>query len=72
MMPFFKVTPRAKLIEASDAVGAAMLAYRMLEDQTPSEFEVVGPDAEVEHVVLSETRQDEAISIGFKAQQHSS
>ncbi|MGO6727343.1 hypothetical protein ACCS45_04350 [Rhizobium ruizarguesonis] len=64
-MPFYRVTSRTLLIEADDPVEAAMTAYRMFEDRTPTDFEVVGPDAEVNDVHLSAEQQERAITIAF-------
>jgi len=64
-MPFYKVTARTMLIEASTPSEAAMSAYRMFEDCTPHGFEVVGPDAEVNNIALDADQRDQAISIEF-------
>lgn len=64
-MPFYKVTSRSLLIEADDPAKAAMTAYRMFKDRTPTDFEVVGPDAEVNDVHLSTEQQEQAITIAF-------
>lgn len=64
-MPFYKITSRSLLIEADDPAKAAMTAYRMFEDRTPTEFEVVGPDAEVNDIHLSTEQQEQAITIDF-------
>lgn len=64
-MPFYRVTSRSLLIEAGDPTGAAMTAYRMFEDRTPTDFEVVGPDTEVNEVRLTSEQQDEVITIAF-------
>jgi hypothetical protein len=69
-MPFYRITPHALLIEAVDATSAAMLAYRRLDDRTPTVFDVVGPDAELRQIVLSPEHQDEAITIAFTAKEN--
>ncbi|MBP2449725.1 hypothetical protein JOH51_007233 [Rhizobium leguminosarum] len=42
-----------------------MNAYRMFEDRTPTNFEVVGPNTEVNDVHLSLEQQKQAIAIAF-------
>ncbi|MFS2150663.1 hypothetical protein [Rhizobium sp. Rhizsp42] len=64
-MPFYRVSSRTLLIEADDPAKAAMTAYRMFEDRTPTDFEVVGPDAEVDDIHLSTQQQEQAITIEF-------
>lgn len=64
-MPFYRVTSHTLLIEAGNPTDAAMTAYRMFEDRTPTDFEVVGPDTEVNEVRLTSEQQDEAITIAF-------
>jgi hypothetical protein len=53
------------LIEADNPAEAAMNAYRMFEDRTPTNFEVVGPDTEVNEVHLTSEQQEQAITIAF-------
>ena len=65
MMPFFRVTTHTLLIEANDPKAAAMKAYRIFEDRTPTDFEVVGPDTEVNEISLTAEQQEEAITITF-------
>jgi hypothetical protein len=64
-MPFYRVTSRAFLIEANNPEEAAMSAYRIFEDRTPTNFEVVGPDTEVNDVHLTLEQQEQAITIAF-------
>lgn len=64
-MPFYRVTSRSLLIEADNPAEAAMNAYRMFEDRTPTDFEVVGPDTEVNEVHLTSEQQEQAITIAF-------
>jgi hypothetical protein len=64
-MPFFKVTSRALLIEADSPAEAAMNVYRVFEDRTPNDFEVIGPDAEVNQINLDTEQQEQAITITF-------
>jgi len=42
-----------------------MNAYRMFEDRTPTNFEVVGPNTEVNEVHLTSEQQEQAITIAF-------
>jgi len=62
-MPFYKVTSHSLLIEADSPAAAAMKAYRMFEDRTPTDFEVVGPDAEINEIHLTLEQQEQAIKI---------
>jgi len=64
-MPFFRVTTHTLLVEAEDAAAAAMKAYRIFEDRTPTDFEVTGPDTEVNEIHLTPEQQEEAITITF-------
>lgn len=64
-MPFFRVTTHTLLVEAEDPAAAAMKAYRKFEDRTPTDFEVVGPDTEVNEIHLTSEQQEEAIKITF-------
>ena len=64
-MPFYRVTSHTLLIEADNPAEAAMNAYRMFEDRTPTNFEVVGPDTEVNDVHLTLEQQEQAITIAF-------
>jgi hypothetical protein len=64
-MPFYRVTSRTLLIEADNPGDAAMNAYRMFEDRTPTDFEVIGPDTEVSEVRLTSEQQEQAITIAF-------
>ena len=64
-MPFYRVTSHTLLIEADNPVEAAMNAYRIFEDRTPINFEVVGPDTEVNDVHLTLEQQEQAITIAF-------
>jgi len=59
------VDTRTLLIEADNPAEAAMNAYRMFEDRTPTNFEVVGPDTEVNEVHLTSEQQEQAITIAF-------
>lgn len=64
-MPFYRVTSHTLLIEADNPAEAAMNAYRMFEDRTPTNFEVVGPDTEVNDIHLTLEQQEQAITIAF-------
>lgn len=64
-MPFYRVTSRTLLIEADDPTEAAMKAYRIFEDRTPTEFEVVGPDTEANKIHLTSEQQERALTIAF-------
>jgi hypothetical protein len=64
-MPLYKVTTHAMLIEAESASKAAMIAFRRIEDRSPCQFDVLGPDNEVENVALTSAQQEEAITIPF-------
>lgn len=64
-MPFYKVTTHAMLIEADSVSKAAMIAFRRIEDRNPYQFDVSGPDDEVETVALTVAQQEEAITIPF-------
>lgn len=64
-MPFYRVTSHTLLIEADSPAEAAMKAYRIFEDRTPTDFEIVGPDTEVNAVHLTTDQQEQAITIAF-------
>ncbi|WP_149340825.1 hypothetical protein [Neorhizobium sp. P12A] len=64
-MPFFKVTTHAMLIEADDALEAAMTAYRRYDDRSPHQFDVVGPDELQQTIALTAQEEEEAITIEF-------
>lgn len=64
-MPFYKVTSHSLLVDADSPLAAAMNVYRMFEDRTPTNFEVVGPDTEINEVHLTSEQQEQAITIAF-------
>lgn len=64
-MPFYKLTSHSLLVEADSPAEAAMNVYRMFEDRTPTNFEVVGPDTEINEVHLTSDQQEHAITIAF-------
>jgi hypothetical protein len=49
-MPFYRVTSHSLLVEAVNPLEAAMCAYRMFDDRTPTGFQVVGPDVEISEI----------------------
>ncbi|NKL23689.1 hypothetical protein [Rhizobium leguminosarum] len=64
-MPFYRVTSHTLLVEAENPAAAAMKAYRMFEDGTPTDFQVVGPDTEINEIQLTSEQQEQAITIAF-------
>lgn len=64
-MPFYRVTSHTLLVEADNPAAAAMKAYRMFEDRTPTDFEVVGPDTEINEIQLTSEQQKQAVTIAF-------
>jgi len=62
-MPFYRVSARELLIEADSPTDAAMAVYRIFEERSPNQFDVVGPDAETNHVTLNDQQQEQAITI---------
>lgn len=48
---------------ADSPTDAAMGVYRIFEDRSPNQFDVVGPDAEFNHVALDDQQQEQAITM---------
>ena len=64
-MSFYRVSARELLIEADSPTNAAMAVYRIFEEQSPKQFDVVGPDAETNHITLNDQQHEQAITIAF-------
>jgi hypothetical protein len=64
-MPFYRVTSHSLLVEAVNPLEAAMRTYRMFDDRTPTDFQVVGPDVEIAEIHLTPEQQEKAITIAF-------